>query len=163
MDSKNYVMIYSIVAREYLNNSKLNSTDKLLLCHITALCKKNGYCIATNRYFMSIYGVSKTSISKSINKLVKLNILNSKIEMTDMNNKRRYLTLVNNVWNYSCIGIKNNNDTDIKEKFSYNNKFKNKNNDKLIIDNETKDILDYDWINDPDDWFLEYHDRGNKC
>ena len=29
MNSKNYVTIYSIVPKEYMNNSKLNSTDKL--------------------------------------------------------------------------------------------------------------------------------------
>ena len=163
MNSKNYVMIYSLVPKEYTNNSKLNSTDKLLLFHITALCKKNRYCIATNRYFVNIYGISKTSVSKSINKLVKLNILNSKIVKADVNTKRRYLTLVNDVWNYSCIGIKDNNDYGIEEEFSYNNKFNNKNNNNLIIDYETKSILDYDWINDPDDWFSEYQDRGNKC
>ena len=70
----NYVVVYSIIPKEYLNNPKLNSTDKLLLFHITALCHKNGYCTATNRYFMRIYGFSKTTISKSINKLIKLNI-----------------------------------------------------------------------------------------
>ena len=113
MNSKNYVTIYSIVPKEYMNNSKLNSTDKLLLCHITALCKKNGYCIATNRYFMSIYGISKTSISKSINKLVRLNILNSKIEKMNINSKRRYLTLVNDVWNYSYISVKHNDNLNI--------------------------------------------------
>lgn len=67
-----YVAVYSIVPKEYFNNPKLNSTDKLLLFHITALCHKNGYCTATNRYFMRIYGFSKTAI--------KLNILNSRIE-----------------------------------------------------------------------------------
>ena len=74
----NYVVIYSIAPKEYLNNSKLNSTDKLLLFHITALCHKNGYCTATNRYFMRIYGFSKTTISKAINKLIKLNILKTR-------------------------------------------------------------------------------------
>ena len=71
MNKKDYVMIYSIVPKEHLNNSKLNSTDKILLMHITALCNKYGYCSATNNYFVSIYNLSKTSISKSINKLVK--------------------------------------------------------------------------------------------
>ena len=55
-----YVVVYSIIPKEYLNNPKLNSTDKMLLFHITALCHKNGCCTATNRYFMKIYGFSKT-------------------------------------------------------------------------------------------------------
>ena len=100
-----YVVVYSIVPKEYLNNPKLNSTDKLLLFHITALCHKNGYCTATNRYFMRIYGFSKTTISKSINKLIKLNILDSRIENYEFNNRKRYLILVNNVWKNNNIGI----------------------------------------------------------
>ena len=143
----NYVVIYSIVPKEYLNNSKLNSTDKLLLFHITALCHKNGYCTATNRYFMRIYGFSKTTISKSINKLIKLNILNSRIENYEFNNRKRYLTLVNNVWKNNNIGIEEANDTGVKEGFTYNNNYKYVNNEldlfinnNTIIDNEGKEI-----------------------
>ena len=98
MNRNNYAVVYSIIPKEYLNNPKLNSIDKLLLFHITALCHKNGYCTAANRYFMGIYNFSKTTISKSINKLIKLNILNSRIENYEFNNRKRYLTLVNNVW-----------------------------------------------------------------
>lgn len=128
----------------------------MLLCHITALCKKNGYCIATNRYFTSIYGISKTSISKSINKLVRLNILNSKIEKMNINSKRRYLTLVKDVWNYSYIGVKHNDNMSIEEEFSYNSNYDNKNNNKLIIDSEIDEIFDYDWLNDSDGLYDEY-------
>ena len=163
MNSKNYVTIYSIVPKEYMNNSKLNSTDKLLLCHITALCKKNGYCIATNRYFMSIYGISKTSISKSINKLVRLNILNSKIEKMNINSKRRYLTLVNDVWNYSYISVKHNDNMSVEEEFLYNSNYDNKNNNKLIIDNDPDEIIYYDWLNDPDGLYDEYKNGREKC
>jgi len=60
---------------------------------------------------MRIYGFSKTTISKSINKLIKLNILNSKIENYEFNNKKRYLTLVNNVWENDNISIEENNNT----------------------------------------------------
>ena len=163
MNSKNYVTIYSIVPKEYMNNSKLNSTDKLLLCHITALCKKNGYCIATNRYFMGIYGISKTSISKSINKLVRLNILNSKIEKMSINSKRRYLTLVNDVWNYSYISVKHNDNMSVEEEFLYNSNYDNKNNNKLIIDNDPDEIIYYDWLNDPDGLYDEYKNGREKC
>ena len=137
-----YVVVYSIIPKEYLNNPKLNSTDKLLLFHITALCHKNGYCIATNRYFMRIYGFNKTTISKSINKLIKLNILNSRIENYEFNNRKRYLTLVNNIWKNNNLSIEENNDTGVKEEFTYNNNYKYVNNEldpfinnNTIIDN----------------------------
>ena len=148
----NYVVVYSIIPKEYLNNPKLNSTDKLLLFHITALCHKNGYCTATNRYFMRIYGFSKTTISKAINKLIKLNILNSRIENYEFNNRKRYLTLVNNVWKNNNIGIEENNDTSVKEEFTYNNNYKYVNNELVpFINNNT--IIDNGDERDFDDIF----------
>lgn len=123
----NFVKIYSIVSKKIMNSQKLNSTDKLLLLHITALCHRNGYCIATNRYFMNIYNLSKTTISKSINKLINLNILNSKIEIIGLNNKKRYITLVNNVWQNTMIGDNEYDNTSIGEEFTYNNKYFNNN------------------------------------
>ena len=139
-------MVYSIIPKEYLNNPKLNSTDKLLLFHITALCHKNGYCTATNRYFMKIYSFSKTTMSKSINKLIKLNILNSRIENYEFNNRKRYLTLVNNVWKNNNIGIEENNDTSVKEEFTYNNNYKYVNNklDLFINNNNNNNIVEND-------------------
>lgn len=145
----NYVVVYSIIPKVYLNNPKLNSTDKLLLFHITAICHKNGYCTATNRYFMRIYGFSKTTISKAINKLIKLNILNSRIENYEFNNRKRYLTLVNNVWKNNNIWIEENNDTSVKEEFTYNNNYKYVNNEldpfinnNTIIDNNEERNFD---------------------
>ena len=147
-----YVVVYSIVPKEYLNNPKLNSTDKLLLFHITALCHKNGYCTATNRYFMRIYGFSKTTISKSINKLIKLNILDSRIENYEFNNRKRYLILVNNVWKNNNIGIEENSDIGVKEEFTYNNNYKYVNNElDPFINNNT--IIDNDVERNFDDIF----------
>ncbi len=159
MNKKNYVKIYSIVPTEYLNNSKLNSTEKLLLFHITALCKRNGYCCATNKYFVNIYNLSKTTISLSINKLVRLNILKSKIVKNDINSKKRYLTLVNDIWQSNLISINDNLNTGIEDRLTYNNKI-NKLNNTSLINNEEKNILNYDWLNDPDGWFDL--DQGDK-
>ena len=148
----NYVVVYSIIPKEYLNNPKLNSTDKLLLFHITALCHKNGYCTATNRYFMRIYGFSKTTISKSINKLIKLNILDSRIENYEFNNRKRYLILVNNIWKNNNLSIEENNDTGVKEEFTYNNNYKYVNNElDPFINNNT--IIDNDVERNFDDIF----------
>ena len=141
-----YVVVYSIVPKEYLNNPKLNSTDKLLLFHITALCHKNGYCTATNRYFMRIYGFSKTTISKSINKLIKLNILDSRIENYEFNNRKRYLILVNNVWKNNNIGIEENSDIGVKEEFTYNN-----NNNYKCVNNELELFINNNTIINNDD------------
>ena len=152
MNKKDYVMIYFVVSKEHMSNSKLNSTDKLLLLHITALCNKNGYCSATNNYFVSIYNLSKTSISKSINKLVRFNILKSETKNYDFNHKKRILTLIIDVWKNNYRGIGKCDNTSMESELPYNNKYQNKINNK-IIDEETKELLDYDWLEDPDDWF----------
>ena len=87
---------------------------------------------------MRIYGFSKTTISKSINKLIKLNILNSRIDNYKFNNRKRYLTLVNNVWENNNISIEKDNDTGVKEEFTYNNNYKYVNNElDLFINNNT--------------------------
>jgi DNA-binding transcriptional regulator GbsR (MarR family) len=93
---------------------------------------------------MRIYGFSKTTISKSINKLIKLNILNSRIENYEFNNRKRYLTLVNNVWKYNNIGIGGNYDTSIKEEFTYNNNYK-------YVNNELDPFINNNIIVDSDD------------
>ena len=87
-----------------------------------------------------------------LSQLIKLNILNSRIENYDFNNRKRYLTLVNNVWKNSNIGIEEYNDTGVKEEFTYNNNYKYINNElDLFINNNT--IIDETDERDFDDIF----------
>ncbi len=44
--------------------------------------------------------------------------------------------------------MRNNLNTGIEDRLTYNNKI-----NKLNKNNEEKDILNYDWLNDPDGWF----------
>ena len=81
----------------------------------------------------------------------------------NINSKRRYLTLVNDVWNYSYISVKHNDNMSVEEGFLYNSNYDNKNNNKLIIDNDTDEIFDYDWLNDPDGLYDEYKNGREKC
>lgn len=132
-----YLTIYSIVNKSMLKDKTFSALDKLILLNITALCCKSGKCFATNRYFAEIFGVSKNTISTSINKLVRNNILISMIDKTQINISKRYLFLHDNVWAKKNIGITDLSDTGIIKNSNYNNK---RNNNK-IIDYDTDGVM----------------------
>ena len=132
-----YLTIYSIVNKSILENKTFSALDKLILLNITALCCKSGKCFATNRYFAEIFGVSKNTISTSINKLVRNNILISKIDKTQINISKRYLFLHDNVWAKKDIGITDLSNTSIIKNSNHNNK---RNNNK-IIDYDTDSVM----------------------
>lgn len=61
---------YAIIPANVRYDKDICPNAKLLYGEITALCNQTGICWAKNEYFSSIYGVSKTSISKWISQLV---------------------------------------------------------------------------------------------
>ena len=58
-----------------LGDYNLTPLERLLLIYILSLCKKYGYCWATNEYFAELFGVRNQTISKSISSLFKNNLL----------------------------------------------------------------------------------------
>jgi hypothetical protein len=61
---------FLIIPSQIAYDSELPSNARLLYGEIAFLCKKNGYCWATNEYFANLYGVSKTSVSLWIKELI---------------------------------------------------------------------------------------------
>lgn len=127
-----YIKYYSIVNKNYMSSNELNSLDKLLLIHITALCYKEGFCYATNRFFADIYGYDRKTISRSINKLIDKKILDSKLEYNNMNLSKRYLSLHIPVWTNERICTVQKYKANVYENDQHNNKYENKKEKKAI-------------------------------
>jgi hypothetical protein len=68
MTKPNY---YGILPAEVRYNETLTPNAKLLYSELTALCNKEGYCWASNKYFAQLYKTSKTSISNWFSSLQK--------------------------------------------------------------------------------------------
>lgn len=76
MEQKSY---YAIIPANVRYDKGLRDKAKLLYGEITALCNEKGYCWATNEYFATLYGVSKTTISSLISELIEKGYITSKI------------------------------------------------------------------------------------
>lgn len=61
---------FDAVIPAYVRYSDISSSAKLLYGEIRALCSKEGYCWATNKYFSELYKVTPRSITDWISELV---------------------------------------------------------------------------------------------
>lgn len=68
-------MSFIMVPDEAIDNLKLSSTDKLVMGVITSLTTKSEYCYANNDYFSNKVHVSARTITNSLSKLVKENLI----------------------------------------------------------------------------------------
>ncbi len=75
-DRPNY---YAIIPAHVRYDNELKANEKLLFGEITALCDRLGYCWSTNEYFANLYNVSKETISRWINHLIKKGYLFSEM------------------------------------------------------------------------------------
>lgn len=118
---------YAIIPAEVRYDNNLKDKAKLLYGEISALCNKDGRCVASNRYFANLYEVSQTTISLLIKDLVDNGYIESEIAYKD-NTKQieyRYLKILKE-------GYLRNLKEGIKENLKDNNIYINKNNNKNI-------------------------------
>lgn len=79
MESEVKPSYYAIIPAAVRYDDKLPANAKLLYGEITALCNKEGYCWATNKYFAELYSVHKNTVSDWIGKLVLANHITIKL------------------------------------------------------------------------------------
>jgi len=116
MDSEAKPSYYAIIPAVVRYDDKLPANAKLLYGEITALCNKEGYCWAQNKYFAELYNVHKNTVSDWIGKLVIADHISIQMIYHEGTRevKYRYIRL-------SGEGIKKNLDRPIKEKTEDNN------------------------------------------
>jgi rubrerythrin len=71
MGKKETPSFYAIIPASVRYDKDLCPNAKLLYGEITALCEKEGYCWASNKYLSNLYGVNRSSITNWINQLIK--------------------------------------------------------------------------------------------
>ena len=128
-----------VLPESVLGDNRLTYFERILLIDIVSLCKKNGYCWPTNRYFMKKYDCTKPTVSKSISSLSKNGYIDIEINNSETNNSKRIITLsevlkkrITSIQRNANTSIQRNANTSIQNNFNHYNKY-NKNK---------KDILD---------------------
>ena len=71
---------YSICYNEWALDPKIK-TELGLLCIISSLSAKEGYCYASNSFLGNLFGIAPETMSRKISKLVKLGYLKSEMVM----------------------------------------------------------------------------------
>jgi DnaD/phage-associated family protein len=133
-EKPNYFAIIPATVR-YDNNLKAN--EKLLYGEITALCNKEGFCWATNKYFADLYDVENETISRWITNLINNNYLDVQYQ-----NDNRRLLIIKSIpidQKINTLLIKKSNII-IKDNNTYNNKEENNIKEESIFDYYQQEI-----------------------
>jgi len=73
---------YAILTADVRYDKKIRPNARLLFAEITALCNKEGYCWATNKYFANLYGVGNRVIQVWLSQLIKRGYI--RVEIKDL-------------------------------------------------------------------------------
>lgn len=84
---------YSVTPATVRYCKELKPHAKLLYGEITALCNKEGFCWASNKYFADLYEVTTHTVSQWVQQLVTLNFI--KYEIIDNYKRKIYIVDMN--------------------------------------------------------------------
>lgn len=119
-----------VIPEAVLGDNRLTFLERVLLIEIVSLCKKNGYCWPTNRYFMDKFDCTKPTISKSISSLSKYSYIDIEVNNSEKNNSKRIIRL-SEVLKKRIMRIQENTNASIQNNFNLYNKYKNNKKDIL--------------------------------
>jgi hypothetical protein len=87
--STNSPSYYAVIPAEVRYCKNLEPSSKLLYGEITALCNKEGYCWASNRYFSELYDVDDRTVKRWIKSLEDENFIKIETERKGFSLKRK--------------------------------------------------------------------------
>lgn len=128
MEKEPYISL--VLPESVLGDNRLTYFERILLIDIVSLCKKNGYCWPTNRYFMKKFECTKPTVSKSISSLSKFGYIDIEINNSKTNNSKRIIKL-SEVLKKKIMSIRGNNNTSIQNNFNHDNKYNKRKKDIL--------------------------------
>ena len=128
MEKESFISL--VLPESVLGDNRLTYFERILLIDIVSLCKKNGYCWPTNRYFMKKFDCTKPTVSKSISSLSKNGYIDIEINNSETNNSKRIIKL-SEVLKKRITSIQRNANTSIQNNFNHDNKYNKKKNDIL--------------------------------
>lgn len=145
---------FSVIPTEIIINKEISSTSKLLYAVISSLTNEKGYCWASNKYLGDLIDISERHASRSINNLLKEELI--KVDIKD--NSKRKITLVNIIVGKTKMsrGVDKNVVGD-RQKCRTNNIIEKDNNNILLAD---KSAIDKEPINKGENNIIS---KGELC
>ena len=83
---------YAIIPAHIRYDDSLKAQAKLLYGELTALCNKEGYCWASNKYFSELYQVNPKTVSAWINELKREGHIKTQVNREDGNSRKIFIT-----------------------------------------------------------------------
>ena len=117
MQERNFKGVW--IPKEIWLNENLSAIDKVILAEIDSLDNKETHCFASNTYFANFCGVSESTVTRSIKKLIDLKF----IEIVSFDGRVRVVKMTR---------LPNQNDEAAQSKCMTNNKYNNTTNSNTL-------------------------------
>lgn len=137
---------FLMLTHDVLVDKRLSDFQKLLYAAITGLCRKNGYCWASNGYFEKLFNKGNTQVSTGISKLVDLGYLKREIIYKKKEDKNGEIITTKQIAFRKLFVVLNgsNENTGIPENQNTGSMENQKEIDNPLIDNPTSNSISKD-------------------